>query len=72
MVVVVVPVWREDGRERTDVAAAEFGAEGSHGCAQSARAQSVLQSYAPVAFRMLPSLEVYCLGTNTCFFCYLK
>lgn len=45
---------------------------GSHGCAQLARACSALQSCAPVAFRMLPSLEVYCLGTNTCFFCYIK
>lgn len=45
---------------------------GSHGCAQSARAHSALQSHAPVACRMLPSVEVYCLGTNTCFFCYIK
>lgn len=62
-------VWREDrDREHTDVAAAEYLVHaGSHGCAQLARAASALQSCAPVAFRMLASLEVYCLNANMLF-----
>lgn len=37
-----------------------------------ARAPSALRSCTLGAFGMLGSLEVYCLGKNMCFFCYIK
>lgn len=66
---------REDV-EHADVAAAEYLV---HTClARSTcghnlvRAPSALQSCTLRAFGMLASLEVYCLGKNMCFFCYIK
>ena len=71
----VGPVLREDV-EHAGVAAAEYLVHACltrNMCVHSlARAPGALQSCALGAFGMLASLEVYCLGKNMCFFCYIK
>ena len=70
----VGPALRE-GMEHAGVAAAVFGAClpcKEHVCVQAGQSPRCFTELRSPGSRDVSKFEVYCLGKNVCFFCYIK